>query len=250
MKVENIYNCSNDIVGKMEVHHLNFTEEKSHKVILVNAFISQYQDIQMSPFNQNEISILNGYSIDKKRNEFILGRYSMKTAISHFSNTMNKHDVEVEYGILNYPIIKDNVLGIEVGLTHCNSRAIAMAYSNRIMLGIDIEQVDENRIDLLDKIALPQEKELYHGVALEYDAFLTLLWTAKEALSKAIKTGFTCDMDIFQIRSIKYIQNAYLVEYVHFPAFQGVVKVKEDYIVTLAYIKKLDISSYIKAINA
>lgn len=174
MKVEYIYNRTNDIVGRMEVHHLNLTGEQEHKVVLVNTHISRFEDIQLSCFNSNEISILNKYSVQKKKNEFISGRYS------------------------------------------------------------------------LNRISLPEEKQLFNNLDLTYDSFLTVLWTAKEAMSKAIKTGFTCNMDIFQVRDIKRFRNDYLIEYANFPAFQGIVKIKDRNIATLSYIKKLDLSGCIQ----
>ncbi|MBZ9609908.1 4'-phosphopantetheinyl transferase superfamily protein [Clostridium estertheticum] len=246
MKVENIYTDYGKIVGQMHIYQFNFREKKDHKIILVNSYINEYEDISQSCFTSAETTQLEQYSITKKRNEYLLGRYTMKMAISCFTGLVNKQDIEIGYGVLQYPVVISDSSGIiEVSLTHCNSRAIAIVYNKDIMLGIDLEQVNYKKYEFLDKITLESERELYKKCVLNYNTFLTLLWTAKEALSKAIKTGFTIDMNVFQIGSIECRNDSYFIGYTYFPSFEAVAKVKDDHIYTLAYIKKVDITDYV-----
>jgi 4'-phosphopantetheinyl transferase EntD len=100
--------------------------------------------------------------------------------------------IEIGYGLLGYLIVSGTNQDVEITLSHCENEAIA--FNKDIMLGIDIEKINRERQDVLEKVTTNREKILNEKINLPYITFMTLIWTAKEALSKAIKTGFTVNI--------------------------------------------------------
>ena len=81
------------------------------------------------------------------------------------------------------PFIPDDPFHFNI--SHCGSYAAAIVSNNR-QVGLDIEVPTERIFGIQHKMTTPQETEALRipGMAMDEKTFITLIWSAKEALYK------------------------------------------------------------------
>ncbi|MBW4080574.1 4'-phosphopantetheinyl transferase superfamily protein [Paenibacillus sp. S150] len=168
------------------------------------------------------------FKYPRRRNSYILGKLAAKMAVA------GEHDdlagIQVDHGILCQPIVAGRTRGITI--THCDDLGAAIDYDPRLLLGVDMELVDEKAMDALRRITSKEEEGLIHGLGPE-PAFLTLLWTAKEAMSKVIQTGFTVPTELFEIKSCVRGEQGVISQFTNFPQFKALSILREKYVFTV-----------------
>ena len=97
------------------------------------------------------------------------------------------HDLVISYNENYKPFLAN---GIKFNISHCGSRVV-MATSKKYDIGIDIEMIDHNiDIEGMGKIVFSEsENDLINNSPENFFK----LWTKKEALIKAVGTGFGSD---------------------------------------------------------
>ncbi len=70
-------------------------------------------------------------------------------------------------------------------------------------MGVDIEIVKEQNIDILQGAVSANELDLLKLYGIDTPFGYTAFWSAKEALSKTLRTGLTIDLDMLHIYSVK-----------------------------------------------
>lgn len=248
IETKDIHSIQGDKIGQQYIYKLELEGKEINNIILVHSNIKSIENIELINFSENELNQIAKYHILKRKMQYILGRYTMKTAVNNILSHNNM--VEIGYGLLGYPIVETETnQDVEITLSHCENEAIAIAFNKDIMLGIDIEKINTERQDVLEKVTTNREKILNEKINLPYITFMTLIWTAKEALSKAIKTGFTVDMVIFQVKNVFEKGGVYYIDFLYFPTFSAIGEVVNDKIVTIVYVRKLDMSNYVLNVN-
>ncbi|MCT4598811.1 MAG: 4'-phosphopantetheinyl transferase superfamily protein [Vallitalea sp.] len=247
IETKDIYSTQGNKIGQQYIYKLDLEGKEISNIILVHSTVKSIESIELINFSENELNQIAKYHVSKRKMQYILGRYAMKTAVNNLISHNNM--IEIGYGLLGYPIVSRTNQAIEITLSHCENEAIAIAFNKDIMLGIDIEKINIERQDVLEKVTTNREHIINEKINLPSITFMTLIWTAKEALSKAIKTGFTVDMEIFQVKNIFEKGGVYYIDFLYFPTFSAIGKVVKDKIVTIAYVKKIDMSNYVLNVN-
>lgn len=125
-----------------------------------------------------------GFQYPRRRNSYLLGKLAAKTAVAEEGEDLS--GIQIEHGILCQPLVAGR--SRKVTITHCDSLGAAVGYDPRLLAGVDMELVDEKAAEAIRRITSREEEALLPELAAS--AALTLLWTAKEAMSKVIQTGF------------------------------------------------------------
>lgn len=123
----------------------------------------------------------------KRRTEWLGGRFALKRLVQeHFPGT-ELVDVEVLPHESGKPVllVGGKPCNLAFSITHSRGFAAAAISATYKFLGIDLEK-NEHRIDAW-------AKDFFHPSELTArdDAFLTALWTQKEALVKLLGTGLS-----------------------------------------------------------
>lgn len=141
---------------------------------------------------------------EKRKISYLVGRYAAKQAISVLIGEKNLKSILVQKGIFGHPIATClHEQNVQVSISHCNRLGAALAFSEAHPLGIDIEEVNAARSRALEGQITFAEKELIKNLPFGYDRMLTVLWTAKEALSKILKTGLTTPFHLFEVNKLE-----------------------------------------------
>lgn len=94
--------------------------------------------------------------------------------------------------------------------SHVDQLAVAIAFPERHPMGIDVEIVFPSNTDFLSSQFEKSELNLLSYLPLQKQEGLTLLWSAKEALSKVLKTGFTVPLKVFSIEKVENFGDGYM----------------------------------------
>ena len=84
-------------------------------------------------------------------------------------------------------------------ISHCDEIAMALAFPSGHPMGVDIEQIDPDRLVAIRSQLSSVEREWARCADADEISFSTLIWTAKEALSKALICGLMSPMEILNL---------------------------------------------------
>ena len=121
-------------------------------------------------------------SSKKRQREFVAGRYCAARALQYAGYEL---DVELPIGEDRLPNWPSGWTG---SISHCATVTIAIAgqTSSHSSLGVDVEEWMDTQVakSVQSEIGLPSEIDLFDGLSFHHA--LTLLFSAKEALYKAL----------------------------------------------------------------
>ncbi|AZS14169.1 4'-phosphopantetheinyl transferase superfamily protein [Paenibacillus lutimineralis] len=171
------------------------------------------------------------FQYPRRRNSYLLGKLAAKLALARGDDELSA--IAVDHGILNQPIASGR--SSKVTVTHSDTLGAALAYDQRLLAGIDLELINEQARDAMLRITSAEEEGLVRrlGTDIAPTAFLTILWTAKEAISKVLQTGFTVAMELFEVKSLERNKYGVVGSFRHFPQLVSVSVVREDYVFSM-----------------
>ncbi|WP_459480616.1 4'-phosphopantetheinyl transferase family protein [Clostridium saccharoperbutylacetonicum] len=201
-----------------------------------------YSDV-ISFFSKEEIKYFENIKYDKRIKSYLLGRYASKNAVGKLLNINKLDEITIENGILGQPVVYEKSgSGVQVSISHCNNIGISIAYPPLTSIGIDIEKIDSEKYDLLYKVITDTERMLIeqHDIR-DRHWMLTLMWTAREALAKCIKTGFTVPLDFFSIKDVFEKNQIHYGCFLNFTQYQFMCFEQKGYLISVVYPKKTEL---------
>ncbi len=157
-------------------------------------------------FTPSEMERANRFRFEKPRNSFLLSRLAAKAALAAFFNEPDWRKITVSNGMLGQPLV--NYAGnfnADTSLTHSEHEAVAIAFPREYPLAIDLEVVSPNRVETIKealRLTSQEQQWIKSGLVTEALAYVTL-WTIREALSKALRCGLTCPLELLAVDQIK-----------------------------------------------
>jgi phosphopantetheinyl transferase (holo-ACP synthase) len=158
---------------------------------------------------------------EKRKKDYLLGRYSAKMALSVLSGETELDKIFIEQGVFNHPVVLGTcqVQSLEVAITHCDDLGAAAAFPRAYPLGIDLERVSTDRIRVMEKETTGEEKKILKDLPFSKAVSLASFWTAKEALSKVLKTGLTTPFHIYEINRVEGHEGYLISHYKYFTQY-------------------------------
>lgn len=125
-------------------------------------------------------------SVPKRQAEFLAGRYAAALALQHLAPVHNR-ELQVGIGEKRNPLWPQGVVG---SISHVDSLAVCALgrAADRDYLGIDVEVVMPTRVfrEVASVVSTCREQELLCAEGLSERVALTLIFSAKESLFKAL----------------------------------------------------------------
>ena len=125
-----------------------------------------------------------------------------------------------------------------VSLSHVNGLGVAVAFPAGARVGLDLELIDARRAETVRKgVPLSAEEEAWLKVtSLPEASALLVLWTAREALGKALGSGLACKWESLALREIASEDGGvFSGRYLHQPQFRCVSWVGPSAVMSLAF---------------
>lgn len=187
---------------------------------------------------------------ERRRMGYLVGRYATKRAAGRYLGTEALEEVEVANGVFQQPIVRFPAWDIpQVTLCHTEHLALAVAHQPDHILGIDAEPLDPTRAHVLRPILSGAERAHLGGLALSELNALFLLWTAKEALSKALRCGLTAPLGVLETDSMAWTGSGDLrCTFTFFPQYQGRCALVRGHAVALVLPKETQLNDSIRSL--
>lgn len=163
------------------------------------------QSLQDIPDNRewlhnSEKKVLSGFKFSKKRNDWLLGRWTAKNAVKHFLGAthpgLSHTSVEIIAAEDGAPEVyhKGNHLPAYISLSHSNGTGICAVSSPDVKIGCDLEKIEPRSQFLVNDHFTKHEQKLISTNDRDLKALWTnLVWSAKESALKTLREGLRID---------------------------------------------------------
>lgn len=184
--------------------------------------------------HQEEWEYYRSLQFERRIKSYLAGRYAAKKAISMYLHEEDLSRIGIERGVFNQPLVV-HAQNAQVSITHSDRLAAAVAFSEKSPMGIDIEQICEGKREVLHNQIRPKELTLIQSLPYSADGLLTLVWTAKEALSKVLKTGLSTPFALFELKQINVKDDFFVSHYENFCQYETVSFMLDSFVCSITY---------------
>lgn len=223
MKIENLLIGKEPYEGQACLYLFCFSEE-----ILLTKTIGY--------LHPKEWEYYRSLKFESRIKSYLAGRYAAKRAVSIFSKEVDLNRIWIDRGVLNQPVVVHSS-HVQVSITHCEDLAAAVAFPEKLPLGIDIEKIRLDKLDVLESQVTPKEFGLIRTLPYPYETMLTVFWTVKEAISKVLKTGLSAPFSIFELRQIENKNDIFISTYENFYQYETVSFLFNLFVCSITYPK-------------
>lgn len=176
--------------------------------------------------SSKEAGIYSKFTSYKRKHEFIAGRIASKKAFFKLtSRDKNCFEKFPSVSVLNdesgAPFIENSDLFVSISHSH----GIAVASVSKQTVGVDIEQIDPKRVSALKRMSEKYSSENVRDLAV--------LWTLKESLGKALRTGITKDFSHYNTKNFHCKNGIYRCDFENFSPFSGIAITDKQYAIAI-----------------
>jgi 4'-phosphopantetheinyl transferase len=143
----------------------------------------------------------------KRRYEWMAGRMAMKDLILSVEPSLaysGKQAVQILKSSSGAPFIRVSGLSKPIGaisLSHSNNYVLCGFSRESSQLGMDLELIEERPIEFIQDFFTTEEVHSINMISPEYTALVsTLIWSAKEAILKALSIGLKVDTRAIEVK--------------------------------------------------
>jgi len=152
-----------------------------HAVTYENEHVHRWR----SWLSEVEVENASSYGSDKRRRDFLAGRAAARQLLADATGRRPR-DVRLEVA----PDDAVDVVGSNwrLSIAHCGPHAVAGISRDR--LGLDLEEITPRDSGLRRFLSHPDDAEVIQGLPFDEATTLILMWSIKEAVLKARRSGF------------------------------------------------------------
>ena len=211
--------------------------------------------------NDAELAYWQTLRVENKRQSALQGRIAAKRALGAALGEGDLTKIEIVRGTFGQPLVRHpRAVGMDVTLSHAHGLAVALAFPDALPMGIDLEQVAAASAQtVLAEMQLSEAERAWlaqHGAAplpIDQAAACGMLWSAREALGKSLKTGLNSPLGMFALDKLDPVSGAvgvrsgtvaWIGHYVNFPHTHCVMQVSGSRVLTLALPRVVTLSRW------
>lgn len=183
-----------------------------------------------------------GFQFAAKKQGFLLGRLAAKRALGALLEEPDLRQIEIRSGIYGQPLVRHPRAGsADVTVSHSHGLAVALAYPAEYPMGIDLETVSAVAAETIigELEASPPELTWLATGGVDDATACCVLWTAREALGKALRIGLNSPLGILALSDIR-IDSAgtWVGHYLNFPQCRFRSRLQDGRVLSLALPKE------------
>lgn len=182
---------------------------------------SELLSIREGILHQREADIFGTDRFGRWRFGYLRGRLCAKLALGALHDGLDVRQVSIERGVFGQPVVASKELGnVQVSISHSGNWAAALAFDETHPMAIDIEVFAESKQAVMRGNMTAAELDWIAATNLVAPMRLTVLWTIKESLSKALRSGLMSPFEIYAIDSIEEQGVAIVSTYTNFAQYK------------------------------
>jgi phosphopantetheinyl transferase len=187
--------------------------------------------------SEHEEEQLAGFQFAAKKQGFLLGRLAAKRALGALLEEPDLRRIEIGSGVYGQPLVRHaQAGGVEVTISHSHGMAVAVAFPAAYPIGIDLETVSAISAGtiLAELSASVPERAWLGSAAVDEATACCVLWTAREALGKALRIGLNCPLGVLALSEVRAVGGeAWIGRYANFPQCQCLSQARGDRVLSL-----------------
>jgi 4'-phosphopantetheinyl transferase len=161
---------------------------------------------------------------ERRAHSYLLGRYTAKRAAALLTLEEDLSRICIGSGVFEQPVLTvPGRSNLGVTLSHAGNYGIALAFPEEHPMGVDIEEISPRNVTVVEEQMTAGERELIQGLPGSHESRLMMLWSAKEALSKILKTGLTTPLHVYEIHRASWDGEAVVAEFRHFMQYKALL---------------------------
>lgn len=191
----------------------------------------------LHPSEEASLSLLK---IERRRRTFLMGRYALKRAAAAWTGLSPSRDLEVVPAILEYPILRAPVADVpDLTLTHTDCAAVCLAVDAGHASGVDLEFINPARLATYERVYTERERASATGLGLDASSAAVLHWSLREALSKAVRCGFTVPFDVLELEGLEDLgEGLFRTAFRNFGQYGGHAWIRNGHVLAVVHPKK------------
>lgn len=228
---------------------LNRISFKASLGIVDASFVSLF-DHKDSFLHPHELAYFENLKHQKKQHSYLLGRYAGKQTLQQHFPEQNLNDIFISRGVFHFPIINGLTEKMQISLTHSEQVSAALIFPEEHPMGIDLELIDDGQTAAIQSQLTDHEKSLFQNPSSTYVTHTAfLMWTAKEALAKILRTGLMTPFHIYEIQTIKPCKNGFISLFTNFSQYKALTFSNSKAIISIVLPQQSEYHIDIESIN-
>jgi 4'-phosphopantetheinyl transferase EntD len=181
--------------------------------------------------------------VDRRRASYLLGRFTAKSALAKCAGAgFRPTQTVIVAGIFSQPVVHGQAARtLGVSISHCDCLVGSVAFPEEHPMAIDVETIDPARTKVMLTQIRPEENELARARCGSPDLAATLVWSAKEALSKALRCGMTCPFELLEICELEACDGGWTGRFRNFAQYKFQTCQRGDTAITIVLPKKTEL---------
>ncbi len=147
----------------------------------------------------SEQTVAAGFKFSKKRNDWLLGRWTAKNTVkaflkkSHPGLTFSQIEVRAAEDGAPEVFVEHGPLPVFISLSHSNGVGFCTIAQPGTALGCDVEKIEPRSDAFIDDYFTKEEIAGFTAFSGKPELCANLIWSAKESALKAIRSGLRID---------------------------------------------------------
>jgi len=195
-----------------------------------------------------------GFGFAAKQESFLLGRLAAKRALGALLAEPDLRKIEIRAGIYGQPIVEHpRAAAAEVSVSHSHGFAVALAFPVEYPMGIDLETVAAASAGTIlgEMQASPAELAWLVSSGVDDATACFVLWTAREALGKALKIGINSPLGILALADIQAAgEGRWAGRYLNFPQCRCLAQAQGGRVLSLALPKDVELDGPLRFLDS
>jgi 4'-phosphopantetheinyl transferase len=201
---------------------------------------SQYEPLAARAadfLGHREHDTFRAFEFLRRRAAYLLGRYAAKTALAAIAPHLDPRAIDIVPGCFQQPVVEGGTENIGVSISHTASAACAVAFPDGHPMGIDLEGIDASRVDVMRTQLSAKELELSRASA-DTATITTVMWTAKEALSKTLRCGMTVPFALLAVEGVEPVDGGFSGTFRNFAQYRYAARTRDGAVMTIVLPRK------------
>ncbi len=180
--------------------------------------------------------------VDARRRSFLIGRLCVKEALAVCLGSPERSSWEVSRGVFQQPVLQGpGIRNLQASLSHSGDYGVAVVHPEGHPVGVDIEEINPDRRETVQTQMTPGEVEAASALGGTANESLMLMWSAKEALSKILRTGLMTPFSVYEMEGLARESGCLLGFFKNFGQYRAITFPMQGMALALALPKRSEL---------
>jgi len=192
--------------------------------------------------SEAELQYFQPLRAEARQRSFLLGRCCVKEALAACTGLSDREAWEVYPGVFQQPVLRGpGTQNLQTSLSDSGTAGVAVLHPEAHPMAVDIERINGDRREAVQSQMTAAEQALVIGLAGRPEENLMLVWSAKEALSKVLRTGLMTPFTLYELENLVWDSGCLLGTFRNFAQYRLIAFALRDLAFALVLPKKSEL---------